>query len=41
VQKIEKVKKEGTDAFSMGNFKDAIEKFTECLELDKHNNSYN
>lgn len=41
VQKLEKVKKEGTDAFSTGNYKEAIEKFTECLELDKCNNSYN
>ena len=41
VQKLEKVKKDGTDAFSMGNYKEAIEKFTECLELDKANNSYN
>jgi DnaJ family protein C protein 7 len=41
VQKLEKVKKEGTDAFSAGNYKEAIEKFTECLDLDKSNNSYN
>ena len=41
IQKLEKVKKEGTDAFSVGNYKEAIEKFTECLELDKHNSSYN
>lgn len=41
VQKLEKVKKDGTDAFSMGNYKEAIERFTECLELDKYNNSYN
>ncbi len=35
------MKKEGTDAFSAGNYKEAIEKFTECLDLDKSNNSYN
>ncbi len=39
--KLEKVKKEGTDAFSAGNYPEAIEKFTECLDLDPLNNSYN
>jgi len=41
VQKLEKVKKEGTDAFAAGNFKEAIEKFSECLLLDNLNNAYN
>ena len=41
LNKIENVKKEGTDAFSMGNYPVAIEKFTECLALDPLNNSYN
>lgn len=39
--KLEKVKKDGTDAFSSGNFKEAIERFTECLELDPLNTQYN
>lgn len=38
---MDKVKKEGTDLFSAHNFKEAIEKFTECLELDPLNHSYN
>jgi len=41
MQRLEKVKKEGTDAFSSFNFKEAIEKFSECLELDPLNNAYN
>ena len=41
LQKLEKIKKEGTDAFAAGLFKDAIERFTECLELDPLNNNYN
>lgn len=39
--KLEKVKKEGTDAFSSGQYKEAVERFTECLELDPLNKSYN
>lgn len=35
--KLEKLKKEGTDAFQTGNFKEAVERFTECLELDPLN----
>ena len=41
VQKLEKAKKDGTDAFSAGNYVEAIERFSECLEIDKLNNSYN
>lgn len=41
LQKLEKVKKDGTDAFAASNFPEAIERFTECLELDPLNNSYN
>ena len=39
--KLEKLKKEGTDAFQTGNFKEAVERFTECLELDPLNVQYN
>jgi len=39
--KLEKVKKEGTDAFQSGNFKEAVERFSECLELDPLNVQYN
>jgi tetratricopeptide (TPR) repeat protein len=38
---MDKVKKEGTDAYSAQNYKEAIEKFTECLELDPNNNNFN
>jgi hypothetical protein len=38
VLKLEKSKKEGTDAFAANKFQDAIERFTECLELDPLNN---
>lgn len=38
---MEKVKKEATDLFTSGNLKEAIEKFTECLDIDKLNKSYN
>lgn len=41
LNKMDKVKKEGTDLFSTHNYKEAIEKFTECLELDPLNHSYN
>ena len=41
LQKQEKVKKEATDAFASANYKEAIERFGECLELDPMNNSYN
>ena len=36
--KLEKSKKEGNDAFAANQFLEAIEKFTECLELDPLNN---
>jgi DnaJ family protein C protein 7 len=39
--KLEKCKKEGNDAFSANQFAEAVDKFTECLELDPLNNSYN
>ena len=39
--KMDKVKKEGTDAFSALNFPEAIEKFNECLTLDPLNHSWN
>lgn len=35
------MKKEGTDAFQTGNFKEAVERFSECLELDPLNIQYN
>ena len=38
VLKLEKSKKEGTDAFAANKFQDAIERFNECLELDPLNN---
>lgn len=41
VQKLEKVKKDGTDAFTAGNYPEAIQHFTECLSLDPLNSSYN
>lgn len=41
LQKLEKLKKEGTDAFTSGQYKEAVERFSECLELDPLNNSYN
>jgi DnaJ family protein C protein 7 len=41
LQKLEKLKKDGTDAFAAASFKEAIERFSECLELDPLNNSYN
>lgn len=41
LQKLEKLKKEGTDAFQLGQFKEAVERFSECLELDPLNNNYN
>jgi len=41
LSKMDKVKKEGTDAYSAQNYKEAIEKFSECLELDPLNNSFN
>lgn len=41
LQRSEKLKAEGTYAFSNANYPEAIEKFTECLELDALNNSYN
>jgi len=34
---MDKVKKEGAEFFSSMDFKNAIEKFTECLELDPLN----
>lgn len=39
--KMEKVKKEATDLFSANQFKEAIEKFNECLELDPLNKTFN
>lgn len=36
--KLDKAKKEGSDAFQTGNFPLAIERFTECLDLDPLNN---
>ncbi|CDW86072.1 dnaj heat shock n-terminal domain-containing protein [Stylonychia lemnae] len=41
LSKMDKVKKEGADFFSSMDFKAAIEKFTECLELDPLNNQWN
>jgi DnaJ family protein C protein 7 len=38
---MDKVKKEGADLFSAMDFKAAIEKFTECLELDPLNHQWN
>jgi DnaJ family protein C protein 7 len=39
--KMEKLKKEATDLFQAQNFKEAIERFGECLELDPLNVQYN
>ena len=39
--KLDKLKKEGTDAFSSGQYKEAVERFSECLEIDPLNNLYN
>lgn len=39
--KMEKVKKEGADAYSSQNYKEAVERFTECLDLDPHNSNFN
>jgi len=39
--KTEKLKKEATELFTSGNYKESIERFSECLELDHLNNSYN
>ena len=41
MQKLEKAKKDGTDAFAGGRYVEAIERFSDCLEIDKLNNSYN
>lgn len=41
LMKMEKVKKEASDAFSAGSFQEAIEKFQECLELDPLNKQFN
>ena len=38
---MEKVKKEAGDLFSAANYKEAIEKFGECLDLDPLNATYN
>lgn len=38
---MEKVKKEATELFSACRFKLAIEKFSECLELDPLNAQFN
>jgi tetratricopeptide (TPR) repeat protein len=38
---LDKLKKEGTDAFSAGQFKEAVALFAQCLELDPLNNLYN
>jgi len=39
--KMEKLKKEATDLFSAQNYKEAIERFSECLDLDPLNIQYN
>ena len=39
--KTEKLKKEGNDLFSAGQYSEAIEKFGECLLLDQLNKTYN
>jgi tetratricopeptide (TPR) repeat protein len=41
IQKLEKLKAEGTYAFSNSLYQEAVEKFTECLEMDPLNNAYN
>jgi tetratricopeptide (TPR) repeat protein len=38
---MEKIKKEATEAFTSGTYQVAVEKFTECLELDPMNVQYN
>lgn len=35
------MKKDATESFSAQKFQEAIDKFSECLELDPLNNSYN
>jgi DnaJ family protein C protein 7 len=41
LQRLDKLKKEGTDAFQTGHFKEAVERFSEALELDPLNAGYN
>ena len=38
---MEKVKKDASELFTEGKYKEAIEKFQECLDLDTNINSYN
>lgn len=38
---MEKQKKEANEAFTQGNYEEAIEKFGECLQLDPLNVQYN
>lgn len=41
IQKMEKLKQEAVELFQKGEFQEAIAKFTECIELDPLNASYN
>jgi tetratricopeptide (TPR) repeat protein len=41
IARMDKLKKEGTDLFAARSFPEAIEKFTECLDLDPLNHAYN
>jgi len=38
---MDKLKKEGTEAYSSSNYKEAVERFSECLELDPNNRNFN
>lgn len=41
LMKMEKLKKEAGECFSSGQFQNAIELFSECLQLDPLNKQYN
>lgn len=41
LSKMDKLKKEGTDSYQAQNYKEAIERFSECLELDPLNHNFN